>query len=92
MTKQELVERVARQTKLPKKEVAEVINTTLEVITGALSKSRPEPVVLTGFGTFMVKKRKARTGRNPQTGETIKIPATKVPRFKPGKALREAVK
>jgi len=88
MKKQEFIEEIAKKTKLPKSEVAEVVNTGIEVVTKNISKG----VVLTGFGTFSVSKRKARTGRNPKTGETIKIPATKVPRFKAGKALKQAVK
>ncbi|HOA47617.1 MAG TPA: HU family DNA-binding protein [Candidatus Pacearchaeota archaeon] len=88
MKKQEFIEEVAKKTKLPKSEVAEVVNTGIEVVTKNISKG----VVLTGFGTFSVSKRKARNGRNPKTGETIKIPATKVPRFKAGKALKQAVK
>ncbi len=88
MTKQEFVEAIAKKTKLPKSEVSEVVNTGIDVITQNISKG----VVLTGFGTFTVSKRKARTGRNPKTGETIKIPAMKVPRFKAGKVLKEAVK
>ena len=88
MKKQEFIEEVAKKTKLPKSEVAEVVNTGIEVVTKNISKG----VVLTGFGTFSVSKRKARNGRNPKTGEAIKIPATKVPRFKAGKALKQAVK
>ncbi|HRR39297.1 MAG TPA: HU family DNA-binding protein [Candidatus Paceibacterota bacterium] len=88
MKKQEFIEEVAKKTKLPKSEVAEVVNTGIEVVAKNISKG----VVLTGFGTFSVSKRKARNGRNPKTGETIKIPATKVPRFKAGKALKQAVK
>lgn len=88
MTKQEFVEAIAKKTKLPKSEVSEVVNTGIEVVTQNINKG----IVLTGFGTFTVSKRKARTGRNPKTGETIKIPAMKVPRFKAGKVLKEAVK
>lgn len=88
MTKQEFIEAIAKKTKLPKSEVGEVVNTGIEVITQNINKG----IVLTGFGTFTVSKRKARTGRNPKTGETIKIPAMKVPRFKAGKVLKEAVK
>ncbi|HOK35513.1 MAG TPA: HU family DNA-binding protein [Candidatus Pacearchaeota archaeon] len=88
MTKQEFIEAVSKKTKLPKSEVSEVVNTGIEVITQNINKG----IVFTGFGTFTVSKRKARTGRNPKTGETIKIPAMKVPRFKAGKVLKEAVK
>ncbi|MCD6094352.1 HU family DNA-binding protein [bacterium] len=90
MTKQEFIEAVAKKTKLPKKEVAEVVNTGIDVITANIKKKGG--IVFTGFGTFTTSRRKARTGRNPKTGETIKIPAMKVPKFKPGKALKEAVK
>jgi len=90
MTKQELIEAVAKKVGTSKAQVGEVLNALLEEIKKTLSKGKE--VTLTGFGTFKVVKRKARTGRNPKTGEEIKIPAQKVPRFKPGKALKEAVK
>lgn len=89
MTKQDLVDKVAAKTKLPKSEVSTVLNEVLDTIASTMKK---EDVVLTGFGTFKVGKRAARTGRNPKTGATIKIPAMKVPRFKPGKALKDAVR
>lgn len=89
MTKQDLVDKVAAKTKLPKSEVSTVLNEVLDTIASTMKK---EDVVLTGFGTFKVGKRAARTGRNPRTGATIKIPAMKVPRFKPGKALKDAVR
>jgi len=88
MTKQDVIEAVASKTKLPKSEVAEVLNAVLDTIT----KNMKGGVVLTGFGTFMVSDRKARVGRNPQTGETLNIPAMSVPRFKAGKALKDAVR
>jgi len=88
MTKQDVIEAIAKKTKFPKTEITEVLNTALDVITKNIKKG----VVLTGFGTFKVSRRKARTGRNPQTGKTIKIPAMNVPRFKAGKALKDAVK
>lgn len=88
MTKQDVVETIAKKSKLPKSEVAEVLNTALDVITQNIKKG----VVLTGFGTFMISKRKARIGRNPKTGETIKIPAMSVPRFKAGRTLKDAVR
>lgn len=89
MTKQEFIADIAEKTKLPKSEVATVINTGLDLITVKIKK---EPVVLTGFGTFTVSKRKARTGRNPKTGAKIQIPAMKTPRFKAGRILKEAVR
>lgn len=89
MTKQEFIAEIAKKTKLPKSEVASIINTSLDLIAAKIKK---EPVVLTGFGTFAVSKRKARTGRNPQTGAKIQIPAMKTPRFKAGRILKEAVR
>ena len=74
---------------ITKKEAEAVVNATLEAITNALSDG--EKVQLTGFGTFEVKRRNARTGRNPHTGEAINIPAKNVPDFKPGKALKELI-
>ena len=88
MTKQEFVEKIAKETKLPKSEVSTVVNTGIDVVTNNIGKG----VVLTGFGTFSVSKRKARTGRNPKTGATLKIPAMKVPKFKAGKAFKDAVR
>jgi len=89
MNKASLAEKVANQTGLTKKRSREAIDAMTSVITDALA--RGEKVTLVGFGTFQVMKRKARKGRNPRTGQTIQIPAKKVPRFKPGKGLREAV-
>ena len=90
MNKAELVEEVSGKTGLTKKASREAIDTTTSVITDALA--REERVTLVGFGTFQVMERKARRGRNPQTGGTIQIPGKKVPRFRPGKGLREAVR
>jgi len=89
MNKTDLIEAVAKVT-CTKKEAAEAVDATLAAITKALKKG--DAVTLVGFGTFGVKKRKARTGRNPQTGKAIKIAAKKVPVFKAGKALKDAVK
>ena len=91
MNKKEFIQKVSQLTKMTKKDVEKVWNAGLEVIKNALSKSRPEDVAFVGFGTFTVVKKKARTGRNPKTGETIKIPARRVPKFKPGKELKKAV-
>ncbi|MDF7638876.1 HU family DNA-binding protein [Lactobacillus sp. ESL0791] len=88
--KAELVSEVAAKTKLTKKDVAEVIEATLGSIQDSLAKG--EKIQLIGFGTFEVRQRAARKGRNPQTGAEIQIPASKVPAFKPGKALKESVK
>ena len=90
MNKTELVEAIAKEVKGSKACVAEVINGFVEVVTKALKKG--DSVQLTGFGTFAVAKRAARTGRNPATGKTIKIAATKAPKFKAGALLKKAVK
>lgn len=89
MTKDGLIEAVAKVCD-SKKQAAEAINAALDTITQALSKG--DKVALTGFGVFSVSKRAARSGVNPRTGEKIKIAATTVPKFKAGKALKEAVK
>lgn len=90
MNKAELVEEVVNETGLTRRTAREAVNTTTSVITDALA--RGEKVTLVGFGTFKVMERKARTGRNPQTAQTIQIPAKKVPKFRPGKELREEVR
>jgi nucleoid DNA-binding protein len=89
MNKMELIDAVAKVT-CSKKEAGLAVSETLAAIQKALKKG--EAVTLTGFGTFSVTKRKARTGRNPQTGASIKIAARKVPVFKAGKGLKDAVK
>ncbi len=88
MNKAQLIDEVAKVT-CTKKEATSAVDATLAAIQKALKKG--DDVALTGFGTFSVKKRKARTGRNPQTGAAIKIAAKKVPVFKAGKGLRDAV-
>ena len=90
MNKEQLVERVAEKTGATKKDVADVLNSALEMVSGALKKG--EKVTIVGFGTFLVRKRKAREGRNPQTGAKIKIPAKRVPAFTAGKELKTAVR
>ena len=90
MNKAELVEEVVNETGLTRRTAREAVNTITSVITDALA--RGEKVTLVGFGTFKVMERKARTGRNPQTGQTIQIPAKKAPKFIPGKGLREKVR
>lgn len=89
MNRAELIEEVAKAT-CTKKEADAAVSATLAAIKKSLKKG--ESVTLVGFGTFSVSKRKARKGRNPQTGEAIKIAAKKVPVFKAGKGLKEAVK
>lgn len=89
MYKDSIVALAAKSAGTTKKDAEAVINAALEAITNALSKG--EKVQLTGFGTFEVKHRNARTGRNPHTGEAISIPAKNVPGFKPGKVLKELV-
>ncbi len=90
MNKTELIEAIVKETKLPKKDAENALNAFTGVVTKALKKG--DKVQLVGFGTFETTKRAARTGRNPQTGAEIKIKAAKVPKFKPGKVLKEAVK
>jgi len=89
MNKAELVEKVAGEVGLTKKDVNNVVDAMTLAITDSLAGG--EKVTLVGFGTFQVQKRKARQGVNPQTGEKISIPAKDVPKFKPGRSLRETV-
>ena len=90
MNKAELIDEVILYTGLTRRESGEAVNAIMLVITDSLA--RGEKVTLVGFGTFQVGTRKARTGRNPQTGEAIQIPARKVPVFKAGKELKEKVR
>lgn len=90
MNKSELIDAIAASADLPKAAAGRALDAMIESIGGALKEG--DQVALVGFGTFMVKERAARTGRNPQTGAEIKIPASKVPGFKAGKALKDAVK
>ena len=89
MTKSDLIDKVAEKCELTKKDSGKAIDTIISAMTQALSKG--DKIQLVGFGTFEVRKREARKGRNPQTGAEIKIAARKVPVFKAGKALKEAV-
>lgn len=89
MNKTELISSVAEKSELTKKDAEKAVNAIFASIQEALAKG--EKVQLVGFGTFEVRERKARTGRNPQTGEEIQIAAAKVPAFKAGKALKDAV-
>jgi DNA-binding protein HU-beta len=90
VNKSQLVDEVAAATGQSKTAVAQVIDGALDAISGALGAG--DKVTLTGFGTFERRHRKARVGRNPQTGAEVPIPAANVPAFKAGKALKDAVK
>lgn len=89
MNKTELVAKIAAESGLSKKDSEKALNASLNAITDALAAG--DKVQLVGFGIFDVKERAARIGRNPKTKEAINIPPTKVPRFKPGKALRDVI-
>ena len=88
MTKADIAAKIAAQAGITKKAAMEALQAFFDVVKGQLKKGKG--LTLVGFGTFRVSKRAAREGRNPRTGEKIKIPARKVPVFKPGKALKEA--
>ena len=90
MNKAKLVEGMAKITKLPKSTCKECLEAFISTVGSALKGSKP--VVLTGFGTFSVMKRKSRVGINPATGKKMQIPAKRVPKFKAGKALKSMVK
>ncbi|PVZ71659.1 HU family DNA-binding protein [Pelagibaculum spongiae] len=89
MNKSELIDAISEAADISKAAAGRALDATVETISGALSDG--DQVTLVGFGTFLVRERAARTGRNPQTGATIQIAAAKVPAFKPGKALKDAV-
>ncbi len=89
MRKPDLVNVIADEADISKDKASQALNAMLEAITGALQSE--DTVSLIGFGTFEQRSRAARTGKNPQTGETIQIKASKTVTFKPGKALKEAV-
>lgn len=89
MNKTELIEAVVAKAGLTKKDADAAVKATFEAITEAMAKG--DKVALVGFGNFEVRDRAARTGKNPQTGEEVKIAACKVPAFKAGKALKDAV-
>lgn len=90
MNKSELIDAVANSADMSKVAAGKAVESMLNAVTSALKSG--DQVALTGFGTFEVRERAARAGRNPQTGETISIKASKVPSFKAGKALKDAVK
>ena len=89
MNKADLIESIANSADLSKASAGRALAATIESITKALKKG--DTITLVGFGTFSVRHRKARMGRNPRTGEEIQIKASKVPGFKPGKALKDAI-
>jgi DNA-binding protein HU-beta len=90
MNKTELVDAVATKSELTKQDSKKAVDALFETISNTLAKE--EKIQLIGFGTFEIRERAERTGRNPQTGEEMTIPASKAPAFKPGKELKEAVK
>lgn len=90
MNKAELIEKVAEETGFTKAQAEKCLDYTLDIIRKSVKKG--DEVKLVGFGTFMKAKRKARTGRNPQTGKAIKIPATWFPKFRPGSEFKEMVR
>ena len=89
MTKSELIESVASKVDLPRAIAERAVNTMFDEMTAALSQG--DKVNISGFGTFSVSTRKARTGRNPKTGESIEIAASRAAKFKPGKTLKDEV-
>ncbi|MBC81519.1 MAG: DNA-binding protein HU [Gammaproteobacteria bacterium] len=89
MNKQELIDNIASSADITKAAAGRALDAVTDSITGSLKQG--DSVVLVGFGTFSVRSRAARTGRNPQTGQEIQIAAAKVPAFKAGKALKDAV-
>ncbi len=89
MNKSELIATVSENTDIPKTTVSKAVDSMMDAIKDALSDG--DTVTLIGFGTFSVRDRAARVGRNPRTGERLDIKATKVPVFKPGKSMKDAV-
>ncbi len=90
MNKSELVQAISTKTKMSKSQIENWLDATLEIIQKTVSQG--EEVKLVGFGSFQKTKRRAKTGRNPKTGEAHQIPETSVPRFKPGKEFKNSVK
>ncbi len=89
MNKSELIEAIAKEANLSKKDAEAAVNAYTTVVTNALKAG--DKITLVGFGTYEVRERAAREGKNPQTGEAIKIAAAKVPAFKPGKGLKDMI-
>lgn len=90
MTKADLIEKISSSAGISKTDAGKALAATIEAVKITLKKG--QKVTLVGFGTFSISKRKARKGRNPRTGEAIKIAAAKIPKFTPGKTLRDAIK
>ncbi len=90
MKKAELIDRVAKEAKIPRAAAERAINSFTDTITEVLQTG--DKITLPGFGTFLVSNRSSRKGRNPRTGEEIEIPTVKIPKFKVGKGLKEAVR
>lgn len=90
MTKNDLIEKVAKKSHLTNRAAADAVNQTFNIITDALI--RGEKVVITGFGTFLIRSRAARRGRNPQTGQVIQLPSKKTPGFTAGKTIKRKIK
>lgn len=90
MTKNELIEKVAKKANLTKRASRDAVDSVFNLIRDSLVRS--EKVVITGFGTFLVRSRAARRGRNPQTGDTIQIPSKKLPGFTAGKTIKRLIK
>lgn len=90
MNKAELIDEIAAKADISKAAAGRALDAALDAVTGALKKG--DSVTLVGFGTFLVGERAARTGRNPRTGGTIKIGASRVPKFRAGKGLKDALK
>lgn len=89
MTKAELVDEVARVVQLTKKQAETIVNIVFDSIVDSLRAG--EKIELRGFGSFRLRSRKSRTGRNPKTGEKVEVPSKKIPYFKPGKELKELI-
>lgn len=90
MTKNELIEKVAKKSSLTKKAASDAVNSTFNLIRDSLA--RGEKVIISGFGTFLIRSRAARRGRNPQTGQAIQIPQKKLPGFTAGKTIKRVIK
>ena len=88
-TKEDIVNKVAQDTDISKAEAKKAVESLLDAVTDGLANG--DKITLTGFGTFQVQEREAKEGRNPQTGQKMLIPAKKVPKFSPGKGLKDSV-